>query len=144
MLSLFLRTCFIYKKRFIVCYFEISVLKYCSLFQFVRVIRFAWQNVACLGWDMLGKWHIGDMGCWGCGILGMWDVGDVGSWGCEMLGMWDNRDVGWSGCGMVGMWDVWDVEYSGCGMIRMWDMGCGMVIYIIWHYFNVKISLKLL
>ena len=45
---------------------------------------------------------------------------------------------------MVGMWDVWDVEYSGCGMIRMWDMGCGMVIYIIWHYFNVKISLKLL
>ena len=106
------------KRRFIVCYFqfEISVLKCCSLFQFIRVIWFVWQDVAYSEWDMLGKWHIGDVGCWGCKMFRMW-----------MFRMWDVRDVGCSGCGMFGMWDVQDMGCSGCGMFEMWDVhdvGC--------------------
>ena len=75
------------------------------------------------------------MGYWGCGMLEMWDVGDVRCWGCGIIGMWDGRYVGCLGCRMFGMWNDPDV---GC------LPGCGIVIYIIWHYFNVKISLKLL
>ena len=117
------------KRRFIVCYFqfEISVLKCCSLFQFIRVIWFVWQDVAYSEWDMLGKWHIGDVGCWGCKMFRMWmfrmgDVRDVGCSGCGMFRIWDVRDVGCSGCGMFEMWDVRDV-HVGCGMFAgMWDV----------------------
>ena len=141
---------FYFKKNVLLCYFpfEISVLKYCSLFQSVRVIWFVWfvwfdldaGHVGCWGCGMFKMWDVyRDVGCWfsksrklGMCDVGMWDVGDVGCWGCGMFAaMWDvdlQNAVSW-GCGMLGMWDVGDVGCSGCGTFGMWDIRCGMLIY---------------
>ena len=73
--------------------------------------------------SMFGMRYAREVAYWGYGMLGMWDIGDVGCLGCGMFGIWDDRDVG------CGMWDVF------------WDVGCW---FTKCHYFNVKISLKLL
>ena len=157
---------FYFKKNVLLCYFpfEISVLKYCSLFQSIRVIWFVWfvwfdldvGHVGCWGcgmfkmWDVyrdvgcwfsksrkLGMCDVGDVGCWRCGMLGMWDVcRDVGCWftKCRKLGMWDVRDVGCWRCGMFGMWDVRDVGY------KMWDVDLQNAIS---GYFNKKFGTHL-
>ena len=111
-LLIFQNVFYLKKKHFIMCYFpfEISVLKYCSLFQFVRVIWFVW-----FVWFDL-------------------DVGDVGSSRCGMLGMWDVQDVGyemWDVCRDVGCW------FTKC---HSWLRSLAHTFRKVWSTSTLKIS----
>ena len=133
--SLFLRTCFIFKKTFHCVLFSVWNFRIKMLF---LIPVYSCSMICLTRCSIFGMRYAREVAYWGCGMLGMWDVGDVGCWGCGMFGMWDVRDVGCSGCGMFEMWDVHDV---GC-----WFKKCLSVVVCICkiHAFNGVIASQII